>query len=60
MEQVLTMLSHMTSIPLEDLKKEQFERFGDSEALRTVLSDFLLQRFENTFDAVDESKASDA
>ncbi len=55
LEEVITILSHMTSIPNEDFKREQL-RSGDSEALRTALSEFLLHRFESTFQAVDASK----
>ena len=55
LEQTLMMLSHMTSIPLADFKKAHFQ-VSDSEQLRDRLAEFLLQRFEQTFSAVDASK----
>lgn len=56
LEAALTMLSHMTSVSVEDFKKEKFNLVGNSEALRIALSDFLICRFEKTFESVDSSK----
>ena len=55
-EQLLTMLSHMTSVRIEEFNEAHFDRVSDSEALRTALSEFLLHRFEQTFKAVEPAK----
>ena len=56
--EVFSLLSHMTSIPVNDYNKAGFEHIGDSEALRTALTDFLYERFETTLSSVDPSKTA--
>lgn len=54
--EALTMLSGMTSIPLDDLEKAHFDRIGNAEVLTQSLMDFLLQRYSQTLERVDSSK----
>ncbi len=54
--EAIKMLSHMTSIPVQDFESENFQRIGDSEALRDAFYNFLIKRFEKVFESTDTAK----
>ena len=51
-----TILSHMTSVPLEEFEHEKFQTSPNTEVLRTRLEEFLLKRYESSFAGIDPSK----
>ncbi|MBA3751762.1 preprotein translocase subunit SecA [Candidatus Dependentiae bacterium] len=54
--EVVTAVSRLTSIPLEDFEKENFTSISDSETLRTRLSEFLASRFKAFFNLTGDSE----
>ncbi len=54
--ETLTLLSHMTSVPVKEFEKEGFGHISVSASLQAALITFLLSRFEQMIEQVDEQK----
>ncbi len=56
--EVLKVISGLTSVPLEEFEQERFNSLTNAEELRTRLIEFLIERFKKCFNANDEAESS--